>query len=817
MDGFLLDLRTALRAAQRRPQLTLLTIATLVLGLGANTAIFAVARGTLLRPLPYSDPDGLVMIWQTVTNTTQPRGIATPEMLREYRARNQSFQDIAAVELWTNNPSSRPDLAGEEGAERLRGSVATPNFFNVVGATAALGRTFVEDDNRDVVILSDAFWRRRFAADPAVVGKTIELTYGRARSRERLTVIGVLPPRFRFTYPDDTEVWMLLPWAEVTKTTQQALLYNLVGRLKPGATVDSATADMSGVVASMRTDIPKGGYDRMRVWVEPIHEWSVGRVRPAVRLIAAMTGLLLVIACLNVASLLLAQTSTRRRELALQLTLGASRSRLLRQIFTEVGLMTVVSAVLAVVAAVLVQQLIRSVLPPLMPRADEVTVDLWTVAWTTAIGVATIALAGLLPGIRATGIDPHVELAAGGRTATSGIAAVRLRQTLVALQMGAAAVLLIGGALLMSSLWNLRNVNLGFDGHSVLTQELQLMGPQYRDDARQIAFGDELLARVRRIPGVLQAATTSSIPFRGVDFRRNFNIAGVSERIVANHRPIDPEYFDVMRIPLVEGRLLTPDDTTTSPLVAVVSESMARAMQPNRAIGTRLPFQRVDTSAGKPRLVTDFIEVVGVVGDVRAVRIEDSGAPAVYVPRTQQPITTICLVIRADREAEHIASSVRAAVRDIDPSQPIGQMTTIDDVVARTIADRRFLAIATSAFAVVALLLTVAGLYGVMAIATTERVRELGIRVALGATRAAVVSMLLRQGIVPVMAGVAIGSLTSVWLMRFFTSYLFGIQTIGAPVFTVVAVMVTLGGMAACLFPARAASRVDPMQALRSE
>lgn len=817
MDGFLLDVRTALRSALRRPQLTFLTIATLVLGFGANTAIFAVARGTLLRPLPYRDPESLVMIWRTATNATEPRGIATPEMLREYRARAQSFEDIAAVELWTNNPSSRPDLRGDEGAERLRGSVATSNFFKVIGVNAAIGRTFADNDNRDVVILSDALWRRRFGADQSIVGQTITLTYGRARSDQQLTVIGVLPARFRFTYPEDTEVWMLLPAADAARANPQALQYNLIARLKPGVTTDAATDDMGAVQASMQADLPKGGYDRMRIWIEPIHEWSVGRVRPAVRVIAAMTGLLLIIACLNAASLLLAQTSTRRRELALQLTLGAARTRVMRQIFTEVGLLTAASVVLAVGASALIQQVIRSLLPPLMPRVDEVTIDAWTIAWTSATAAAVVGLAGLLPALRAAAIDPYTELASACRTFSAGKAAARLRTALVTLQIGAAAVLLIGGALLISNLWNLRNVKLGFDGTAVLTQEIQLMNTRYRDDARLVAFGDELLARVRSVPGVLEASTTSAIPFRGTDFRRQFLLPGKTERVIANSRPVDPGYFDVMRIPLIEGRFLTAEDSAAAPLVAVVSESMARAMAPNRALGAQLPLQRLDTSGPQPRMVTTFMEVVGVVGDVRAVKIEESGAPAVYVPRVQQPITTICLVIRADREPAQIASAIRTALHEIDPAQPIGPMTTIENLVARTIADRKFLAIAASAFGLIAFLLTIAGLYGVMAIATTQRTRELGIRVALGATRAAVVRLLLWQGIAPVAVGAVTGCVAAAWLMRFFTAYLFEIQTISGPVFAAVAALIALGGLGACLLPATSVSRVDPMQALRSE
>lgn len=818
MDGFLLDVRTAWRAARRRPHLTILTVLTLVLGIGANTAIFAVARGTLLRPLPYADPDSLVMIWRASVTTPESRGIATSEMVLEYRARAKSFTDMAAVDLWTNNLGSRMDFAGGDGAERWRGSKVTPNFFAMLGVQAAMGRTFVETDEPNVVVLSDALWRRRFGADPNIVGQAIELAGGRGRAREKFEVIGVLPPRFRFTYPEDTELWAPLPWREVAAAPTQALVYDVIARLKDGAGVSAAMNDMGAVVASMHADRPKGGYDRMRAWIEPVHEWSVGRVRPAVRLIVAVTALLLLIACLNVASLLLAQTAPRRRELALQQTLGASRGRLIRQMLTEAAITTLVATVAALGFVMVMQQAIRAILPPAMPRADEIGVDLWTIGWTTALAAATLILASLLPAWRGTTVDPHQVLVVGGRSSSGGRATARLRQALTALQIAGASVMLIGGGLLLNSLWNLQHVDLGFDGDAVLTQELRLLGPAYRDPLRQLAFHDEVLQRVRQIPGVREAATTTAIPFRGVDFLRSFSHLDPTVRIAANMRNVDPAYFSLMRIPTLVGRLFTAADDRGGPSVAVVSESFARAyFADTNVLGRQVPNQRLVTADGKPRLVPDPLEIVGVVSDVRSVRVEDEPRPAVYLPRAQQPSELMCLVIRTDPGADHVAAAARAAITSVDPNQPVGPMTTVGGVVDGTIADRRFIAIAASAFAVIALLLTVAGLYGVMVIAANERVRELGIRVALGATRRAVVSLLVRQGLAPVLIGVVLGGIAASWGMRFMTSYLFGVTSIGVTAYATVILPVSLGGLAACVFPARVASRVDPMQALRSE
>lgn len=816
MDGFLLDVRSAWRAAWRRPALTTLTILTLVLGIGANTAIFAVARGVLLRPLPYQDPESVAMIWRTATNASEPRGTATPEMLREYRARATSFADIAAVELWRGNLSAQVDLITNDGAERLRGSLVTPNFFSLLGVNAALGRAFGDGDGRESVVLSDGLWRRRFGGDPAIVGQTVDIVSGRARTRVRAQVIGVLPPRFRFTYPEDTEIWLSLPWAEVERSTPQALLYHVIARMKPGVTVETANSEMASVVASMHAALPKAAYDRMQVWVEPAHEWSVGRVRPAVRLVGGVTLLLLVIACLNVASLLVAQTTARRREFALQQSLGASRGRLVRQLFTESAMFTAIAVGAALVVVALLQQAVRAILPAQMPRVDETGIDLLTVAWTTGIGATTLLVAGVLPSWRATRVDPNAELMLGGRSASGGRAAARLRHGLTIVQLAAASLLLLGGSVLLQSLWNLQRVDLGFDG-SVLTQELRLLGPNYREPDRLRQFQEDLLRTVRAIPGVREASSTSAIPLRGVDFRMALPIPGTNERLSANRRHVDPAYFDVMKIPVMEGRLLNASDTATSGLVTVVSKSFAERMFPGRpAVGQSVPFQRMATT-GPPRLVVDPIEIVGVVGDVRSVRVDEAGGPAYYLPQAQVPTELFCLVIRADGSADHIATAVRAAIHHLDPAQPAGPMTTVADVVGGTIADRRFYAVATTAFAMIALALTVAGLYGVMLIAATERVREMGIRVALGATRRGLVMLLLRQGIAPVMAGIALGGLIAAWALRFIASYLFAVDQVGVAAYLVVTLVIAAGGAAACLLPARRASMVDPMEALRSE
>ncbi len=744
------------------------------------------------------------MLWRASTDPSQ-RLTATSTHVIEWRARNRFLDDIAALELWQGNLSSRMDLVGPDGPERLRGSFASRNLFRILGVQAMLGRTFVDDDADDVVILSHGLWQRRFGADPTIVGQQIDLTVGNRGRRVRpFTIVGVLPRTFRFTYPAGTELWAPLT-SDALTTPNFILKYTVVARLRSGVSLDNARADMSAVASDMGSELG-GRFANTDVWVQPIHEYAVGEVRQALVLLGAATAFVVLIACLNVANLLLAATVARRRELAMRAALGASRSHLLRHLLSESLLLASLGGALGLALALGMLPVIRAMVPLSVPRANEISADLVLLGWSVVVSVLTGLVAGIVPGWRGSGTDPNSELCQSGPPSTGGVATDRWRQALTVIQVGAVLVLLIGGGLLVRSFWNLRSVDLGFDAARVITMEMRLLG---RGPRRVAAFTDELLIRVRDLPGVAAASVTSSVPLRGVDFRRRLSVPGGGDGIVANERYVDADYFRVMRIPVLAGRGFSPAGTTSPRPVAVVSESLARLMFRGQSpIGQHIylyPSGLIPT------------EIIGVVGDVRHVGVAETAGPAYYVPRTQASSEVVCLVVRASADAENLAPTIRNIVRSIDPAQPIQGTTTLDRLVFDSIADRRFYAVATFAFALIALFLAGFGLYGMVTHSVVERVREIGIRLALGAQPSSLVTLLLRQTLGPVVLGVLLGCLAAFWTTRLMRQYLYGVQAIDPLTYLVVAALVIVTCLAVSYIPARRAARLDPMTALRTD
>ncbi len=811
------DISFAGRLLLRRPGYALAAILTLALGIGANTAIFAVVRGVLLRPLPYTSPSRLVMIWgERKGDSVLRRRIATPLEVQQWRARNRSFADLAVLELWSSDPAARMDLAGEEGngsrrdSERLRGSFASSNFFDVLGVRARIGRTFSEGDTAsgaaDVVVLSDGLWRRRFGADPAIVGRAIDLTVGRRdRQVRRFTVIGVLPPRFRFTYPKDTELWTPRAWREVDAAPKSAVMYTVIARLRDGMSVAQAQAEMGAVNDAMERDLPDARYlSSLSIVLEPVQDYAVGQLRPAMVLLISVTAFLLVIACVNVANLLLARTVERSRELSVRAALGAGRARLVRQLLAEGLVLASAGGAVGVLFAAMLQPVLRATLPSTIPRVDEIGIDGATLAWAFAIAALTSLAAGLAPSWQRSP-NLHAALKQGGATVSGGVRASRWRSVLIATQVTAVVVLLSGGGLLLHSSWNLQRVDLGFDGSRVLTMEMRLIGRKYADEQRLRLFQDMLLERVRAVPGVTQASMTSSVPFRGVDWMMSITAEGRPGRFGANEREVDPEYFSLMHIPLRAGRLFDRNDTASSARVAIVSETLARAMFPG------------ESALGRYVDVNPRSQIVGVVGDVRHKRVDEAAAPAIYTVRAQRPSELICLVARTAPGAAGVPAAVRSAITSVDPSQPVEGITTLDQIASESIADRRFYAASTTAFSVVALLLAVAGLYGVVSRGVTERVRELGIRIVLGAGRRDVIGLVVRQGLTPVVAGLLAGTVAAFWTSRLLRAFLFEVTSVDPATFVTVPALVVVVAAVACYVPARRATRLDPIAALREE
>lgn len=814
VDGLLTDIRGAWRLLRRRHLVSILVLCTFALGIGANTAIIAVARGVLLRPLPYANPEELVMIWRTpkerpsvlqgfADEARLGRQIATPEMVREWREGNSSLSDLAAMELWQGNLSAQMDLVGPDDTQRLRGAFTSPNFFSVLGVQATIGRTFLPDD-QDVVILSNALWRRQFGADPGIVGRTITIASGRDRQRSSLTVVGVLSERFRFTYPEDTELWKVLPWEEIELAPPSALRYQVMGRLRPGITLAQADADIAALYEGRERQRHIPPDRQMTTRLELLHEHAVGRMRPALNMLFGVTAIVLLVACVSVANLLIAQSAGRRREIAIQRALGASRFRIARQLLTEGFVTAACAGALAILTVAALQPSLRSLLPASAPRADEVGLDWVTIGWAMGLGVLVVIASGLVPSWRAAAVHPHSQLT-GTSTTMYGPARFRLQQSLIVAQVASVLVLLVAGGLLLRSFWNLGRVDLGFDGSAVVTAEIRLLNPSYRDPPRLRAFQHELLSRVRALPSVTAASLTSAVPFRGVDFIRTLTVADGSGTLMSNERRVEPQYFDIMRIPLLAGRLFSEADGASAAPVAVVSESFARAMfSGGMALGQSLSLQRPT-------------EIIGIVRDVRTRRVEDAGTPAIYLSQAQAPTELVCLVVRTGGEPAALTALIPAVVRSIDPEQPLRGVTTIDRLVSESIADRRFYAVATAAFAIVTMLIAAAGTCGVLVCSVTERTRELGIRAAMGAQPRDQVAEVLWRGMAPISIGVALGTFIAFTATRTIRQFLFDVVGLDPGVYFAAAVIVGSVGLLACYVPARSAARMDPMTALRQE
>lgn len=813
MSSLWFDLRYAFRSLRRRKVVASLVICTLALGIGAVTGTFVVAHFVLLRPLPYADSDSLVMIWRKPKSRPSAmqgfrdeaellRQISTASMVRNWRTHNSSLTDIAAIESWRGSLAAQADLLGAAGAERLRGVLATPNFFELLGVRSALGRSFMPGDS-DAVMLSDGLWRRRFGGDPTIIGRTLQIAAGRERQPRSFTVVGVLPPDFRFTYPEETEIWMQLPWETLESANQLALQYQIVARLGRGVSVDQAQADIAGLYEREQQQEGTPPERLFTAWVERIHEYSLGRTRATVGLLAGICATVLLIGCFSAANLLIADTSRRRREIVTQRALGASRSRLVRQLMTETLLLASGAMAITVLMLVVLQPIVRSLVPLATPRADEIRFGLTAILILSLVGSAAVVLTGFVPVWLALRGNPRAS-SLGQHTFTTGYSSVRLRQVIIAAEVAFIVPLLIAAGLLLQTFANMLRVDLGFLDERIVVAEMRLLSPKYRDRGRLRDFETALLERMTGISGVENATITSAVPFRGVDFMRSVR-QPAGPPILTNERQVEPNYFRIMEIPLLAGRLFSEVDRSDAAQEVVVSLELANLLFPDgNAIG-----QIVDSG---PRR-----QIVGVVGNVRTRRVEDKGTPAYYVPRAQSPSTLVCLVVKVSNGTESVKAAIPGVVASIDREQPVQAINSLDQVVADSIDDRRVYATSSTALAAIALLLTGFGICGVLFQLVSERTRELGIRAALGAGPGQQLKTVLNQAMLPIGIGLAAGILGSVWMTQFIQGFLFGVTAVDPMTYVATAACVVCCGLAACYFPGRRAASLDPVAALRHE
>ncbi|MBV9924261.1 MAG: ABC transporter permease [Acidobacteria bacterium] len=797
------DVRFGLRVLAKRPGFSLVALAVLALGVGANTAIFSVVNAVLLRPLPYPGAERVIAFeGVNPSKGIKESNLSAPDAV-DWRSQARSFEALA---IYT--PGSA-NLSGGGEPERVAGAYVEPDFFRVLGVGAARGRAILPEDDKPgsapVVVLSHALWVRRFGADPAAVGRTIDLG---GRQRE---VVGVMPAGFDFPYR--SELWVPLQ-LDLAKEARDNRSLFVVGRLREGVAVAAAQTELDAISARLAeayavTNVGWG------VRLQPLKDALVGELKTTLFMLLAGVGLLLLIACANVANLLLARAAGRRREVALRLALGAGRWRIARQMLTESVLLGVAGGALGAALSVWLTDLLVALAPAGTPRLAETSADWRVLLFAAGASVLTGVAFGIAPAWQASRYDLNDSLKEGGRGAGGGRS--RMRSGLVVAEVAVSLLLLAGAGLLVKSFGRLQAVDPGFDPEGVITMRVSLPGARYKEPARKVEFYATLLERVRSLPGVESAGATIQLPLRGSDYSiwrgliREGRPETPEEAIDASYSVVTPGYFRALRIPLRAGRAFDERDRTDSAKVAVVNESLARKVFPGEdPVGKRIHIWRDEEFQR---------EIVGVVGDTKPDSLETAGAPQIYVPHAQDAEWGgLSLTVRArGAGAESLVGAVREEVRALDRELPIYDVKTLGKVVADSTAYRRVSMFLMAGFAVAALLLAGVGLYGVVSYAVTERTREIGVRVALGAQRRDVVRLVVRHGMLLTLLGLAVGLACALALTRLMTGLLYEVSAADPGVYILVALLLAAVALLACLVPARRATKVDPMVALRYE
>jgi putative ABC transport system permease protein len=801
------DLVYALRMLRKNPGFATAAVVTLALGIGANTAIFSVCNAVLLKPPPYSEPGRIVMLWEHRRGGT-PQTVA-PANFVDWREQTRSFSEVAAIR------SSSMILIGQGEPARLKGAAVSANFLSLFGVHLTLGRNFLaEEDQPDqnhVVILSYQMWRERFGAQPDIVGRSITL------NDTSHTVVGVLPPGFQFaSKPSDFQARNQFDfWAPLAlnleKLQRGTHPLRVFARLKPGVELAQAQADLNVVAANLERLYPEDNRE-MGITAVPLGEQLTTTVRPALAILLSAVGLLLLIACANVANLLLSRAAAREKEMAVRMALGASRRRLAQQLLTESLLLASLGGSGGFLFAWATISALSSHLPADLSRASGVTLDARILVFTGLISLSTGVLFGLAPLLQARKVNPNESLKQNARGASGNQS--RMRSALVVAQMAIATILLIGAGLTAKSLWALLHVSPGFRTEQILTARVSLPRSRYPDNRRIAAFQQELLKSVQSAPGVQSAGFATYLPLSGTDNGWAFFIEGrpplpVGVYNVAKYRPASPGYFETIGIPLLRGRTFTFADTEDAPWVVIINQAMARQYWGEQdPVGQRLRF------GGKV-----WRTVIGVVGDVLHEGLDGAANAEMYVPFTQAPNVESgpTIVVHTAIDPKAVAADLRGAVSAIDRAMPIDQIETMEQFVSVSVAQPRFRTAILVAFSFLALVMASIGIYGVMNYLVIQRTHEFGIRMSLGATHGDVLRLVLGRATVLISLGLGLGLLGSALLVRLIAKLLYGITPLDPLTFFTVSIALSAVALSASYLPARRATRVDPMVALRYE
>ncbi|PYT30577.1 MAG: ABC transporter permease [Acidobacteria bacterium] len=810
MSILMQDLRFALRLLRKSPAFTVVAILALALGIGANTAIFSVVNAVLLRPLPYEHPDHLVKLWPKFVGIVLPNNqnwVSAPEFA-DFRKLNQSFSHIAAI----SGDSFNITTGGLP--ERVEGAAVSSSFFPMLGVKPKLGRVFLPEEEQpgrdNVTLLSHGLWRRRFGADPTLIGRKLVIN-GRS-----FQVVGVLPPDFQ--YAADLDLWTPLAFSndDLSPSHRGSHGMEVLARIKPELSFARARADMDAVARRMMELHPEYPYKQYEfgLIVTPLLEEMVGDIKTALWILMGAVGLVLLIACANVANLLLARASAREREIAIRTAIGAGRLRLVRQLLTESVILGIAGGTAGLLLAQWGLRVLTNISAASFPRLADAHMDGWVLAFTMAISIGTGMLFGLAPAFQISGVT-HESLKEGGRGSSAGRASQGLRRALVVAEIALSLVLLTGSGLLLKSFVRLMEVDPGFRPDGVLTMRMSLLDARYRQAAQIRAFYREVVERVSKLPGVQAVGLVSALPLSGsgssgtttVDSRA---VSANEASFEADYRPVSPNYLKAMGISLINGRYFDERDTDTSAPVAIVDESMARTYWPYEdAVGKRL-------KRGGPQ--SPWMTIVGVVRHVRYRTLEASSRVTFYWPHAQNPWSSMSLVIRiTSSDPSTLAAAVEREVRAVDPDQPVYHVRTMPELMADSVARRRLAMLLLAIFAGAALVLAGVGIYGVMSYTVTRRAHEMGIRMALGASRANVLRLVLGQSLALTLAGIGLGLAGSLAMAGLISSLLFNVKSRDPLTLALVAVGLALVALLASYLPARRATRVDPVVSLRYE
>ena len=811
-SNFFREVRLALRGIARRPGFAAAVIGTLALGVGANTAIFTVVRALLLRSLPYANAERLVAIHYVEPGSDrQPFPIAD---FFDVSEANRSFEALVAYGGWSAN------LTGVEEPVSVPAQWTSRGFFDVLGVRAALGRTPRPEEEKPgagrVVMLGDALWRSRFGADPAILGKA--LTF----NGEPYEVIGVLPPDFLFLGAGAQLVSPLVLETDPRRARRSSGFMRVVGRLRSGTSPEAATRDLDAIVARLRAAYPDTNAGRSGVRLQPLAELVIGNYRRMLLVLQAAVGLVLLIACTNLANLLLARLASRRPELAIRAALGARRRDLARQLLTETGVLALLGGLLGLGLAYGGVRMLLALGPARLPRSAEIGIDLPVLAFGLALSIAAGLAIGLAPALQGSGRGLAEGVGGVGRGNTGGPRRARSRAVLVAAEVGLSLVLLVGAGLLLRTLHTLQQTHPGFRADHLLSVQLSLPKNRYAKPEAIARFADESTARLANLPGVAAVSAASLNPLTQWRANISFLIEGSPDQDLhkaplANYRAVAPGYFSTLEVPLLEGRDIGRQDTAESVPVVLISQTLARLHFPGRSpVGTRLRIDDLEPFR--------MVEIVGVVGDIKFTGLDADGAADVYVPYTQAPpqvsvwlANIFCIAVRTRGEPALLAPTVRRELRALDPDVAASTIRPMEDAIDASLADRRFQTVLLEVFGAAALLLALAGIYAVTAFSVVERTREIGVRLSLGSTRGGILSLIARQSLLPVAAGLAAGGAATLALGRLLSGLLFGVAANDVATLAGAAGTLAVFAAAACVVPALRATRIDPVEALRGD